>query len=403
MAGFRRGLRNFFQTRFMHPGGGTWMPGLWVEGACLEQDLSEGFRLATKPHRKDFEELGFTACRFGKVKSLNPRIRDSGSVFYLDSTRRYLGKIIYYRVYRGTVQREVNEIIITITAIFENRSFSCTNTRKTFDGVGDSEVIRLNSYDVKFIHQQFLQQLQKRTGTPRQFPDLESLQKWFDVRQLRIFEEHVRRRLFVPMSEAEVAEARTRAQSGAPPIPNQKRSLSRNVVFWMIVIGCLVALQFANNQLHSRRSNTLEYQGQEFKMRMAYPSYEDYKDDPNNLDTNELDRIEQAMTNASVPAVFKDRKEFIHFVSLDLAFPGYGEGGFAIQTDDGSALEAETVEIPQRDEERVIVVRQTTGPLNLVDDFICRTGTNEISTAKLEKQTLRYYDSQNHLVREKQL
>jgi hypothetical protein len=32
-----------------------------------------------------------------------------------------------------------------------------------------------------------------------------------------------------------------------------------------------------------------------------------------------------------------------------------------------------------------------------------RHKTRKISAAKLEKQTLRYYDSQDHLVREKQL
>jgi hypothetical protein len=403
ISGFRRGLRFFFNSRFMKPGGGTWMPNLWTEGDCLEQDLSEEFQLAAKPHRKDFEDLGFTVCRFGKIKSLNPRIRDTGSIFYLDASRHYFGQIIYYRSYRGKVQGEVNEIIIAMTAVFESRSFSCTNNRKAFDTLGDSEVLRLNSYDVKFIHQQFLQQLQKRAASPRQFPDVESLQKWFDARQLKNFEERVQRRLFVPMSETEVAETQARRQSGAPPIPIRRTSVPRNVVIWMIIFGGIVALQFFKNQIHPRGSNTLEYQGQKFKMRMAYPSYEDYKDDPNNLDTNELDRIEQVMTNAPVPATFRDRKEFIHSMTFNLRFPGYGEGGFETETDDGSTLEAETVEIPQRDKERVIVVRQTTGPLNLVDDFIWNNATNEISAAKLEKQTLRYYDSQNRLLREKQL
>jgi hypothetical protein len=61
------------------------------------------------------------------------------------------------------------------------------------------------------------------------------------------------------------------------------------------------------------------------------------------------------------------------------------------------------VEIPQRDKDRFIVVRKTEGPLKLVDDFVIGTATNAIQRVKLEKQTLRYYDDKDHLVREKPL
>jgi hypothetical protein len=105
----------------------------------------------------------------------------------------------------------------------------------------------------------------------------------------------------------------------------------------------------------------------------------------------------------SHPSSFKDRKALIHSLIFDLKFPGYGEGGIgeAAQTDDGSALEVNSVEIPQRGKERYIVVRGEGGQLNLGDDFVRETGTNTIRGVKLEKQTLRYYDSSGNLVREK--
>ena len=138
-------------------------------------------------------------------------------------------------------------------------------------------------------------------------------------------------------------------------------------------------------------------------MRKAYSSYEDYKDDPNNLDTNELDRIEQAMVSATVPVSFKDHKEFSHFLFFEFKFPGYGlrSNGARAQTDDGSKLYVEPAEIPQRDKERVTVVREYGGHLKLVDDFVFSTSTNEIARAKLEKHKLFYYGRKGELVREK--
>lgn len=404
MYGWRRAFKAYWTSRFLPPTPGAWMPGLWATTECKREDLSEEFWLATKPHRKDFEELGFSECRFSKSDSLNALKRDSGAVNYLDSTRRYFGILLYVRNFGRTKRQEINEIIIAFTAVFEKGSFSCTNTRKTFDGAGDGgEVIRLDSYDVKFIYQQFLLGLGKRKKMPREFPDLESLRQWFDARQLKAFEDRVRRRLFIPMTEHEVATAKARLQSGALPIPTRRAGLSFRWAVWLTVVACILLLQVMHRPSHgSGRPDTLEFRGQEFKMRKAYATYEDYKDDPNNLDTNELDRIEQVMTAAKVPPWFKDPEEFIHFM-LDLKFPGYGMGGLGVepQIDDGSTLIVESVEIPQREKERVIAVRQSEGRLRTIDDFIYSPLTNRITAIKLENGTLRYYDAQEHMLREK--
>jgi hypothetical protein len=85
-----------------------------------------------------------------------------------------------------------------------------------------------------------------------------------------------------------------------------------------------------------------------------------------------------------------------------LEFPGYGLSllGAENQTDDGSKLHVESAEIPQRNKERVIAVREFGGQFNLVDDFVYSTATNEIARAKLEKQRLYYYGRNGGLVRE---
>jgi len=407
MQGLLHAFKGYLITRFKRPDNGAWMPSLWGDTECRQEALSEEFRLATKPHQLDFERLGFTVCRFSKAtKNLNPMLRDSGSITYLDPTRCHCGQLLFLRRYVRPGGKEVNNIVIAFTAAFEKGSLSCTNHKKTFDPPDENEVIRFAPCDANFIYQQFLQQLRKRKEAPRHFPDTESLRRWFDARQVKAFEERTRRRLFVPMTDQEVEAAKARLLSGNPETISQPPRFKFEFRFWLAFIVAIVLLQSIRRHPHGRATyvgdSTIEYQGQQFKMRKAYASYEDYKDDPDNLDTNELDRIEQVMVSATIPTSFKTRKEFIHAV-FELQFPGYGLGGEAAQTDDGSTLDVESVEIPQRDKDRYVVAREFAGRLTEVDDFISGSSTNAISHVKLEKQKLHYYDGNNNLVREKQL
>jgi len=405
--GLLKGVRYYLRTRRMRPSaGGTWMPGLWAEMECKPEDLSEEFWLATKPHRKDFEQLGFVQCRLARTKSLNPTIRETGGVNYLDSTRCHFGKLSFLRVFRRARGVETNEIIIAFTAAFENdRTFTCTNQKKLYDPVFDSEIVHIDSYDVNFIYRQFLERLQQRKETPRSFPDLESFRQWFDVRQIKAFEERVRRGLYVPMTEREIAAARAQQEG---------RSAATKLVFprsfglrwglWVIIIGGMILLNYGHQRLPHNRPGTIEYHGQEFKMRKDYPTYEDYKDDPNNLDTNELDRIEQAIVSVKVPESFANREEFVDFMISELKFPGYGVGaiGEHPKADDGTRLDVETVEIPQK-EDRVLTVKQSGEQFILIDDFIYSTATNHVTHVKLKDKVLHYYDAENQLIREKPL
>jgi len=225
---------------------------------------------------------------------------------------------------------------------------------------------------------------------------------------VKTFEERARRRLFVPMTAQEVEAATARLSSGDRETLSQQPRSKFEFSFWMALIVAIVLLQSIRRHPHGRatyvKANTVVYHGQQFKMRKAYATYEDYKDDPNNLDTNELDQIEQAMVSAKIPASFKTPKEFMRAV-FDLRFPGYGLGGIgeAAQTDEGTTLDIESVEIPQRDKDRYIVAREFAGQLTVVDDFISGSSTNAIRHVKLEKQKLYYYDGNNNLIREKQL
>jgi hypothetical protein len=402
MVGLPKAFTAYLVTRFKRPDHGTWMPGLWGSTECRQEDLSEHIWQGTKPHRADFEKLGFTVCRYSKItRSLNPNLRDSGGIIYLDSSRRFIAHLLYHRLYVPTKGDIRNTIVIAFTAVFEPGCLSYTNNKNRFDPLDREQVIQLDSHNVVFIYEQFVSHIQRRQDRPREFPTLISLRCWFDDRQVSRFEERVRRRLFVPMTEKQVAAAKRRL--GAPTSPtNTPRLAIRTPIFWMIFIAIFVVLSFLHEPLR-QGSGTITYQGQQFKMARDYASYEDYKDDPNNLDTNELGRIEQAMTSAKVPNVFKNRKEFLHVLIFDLSFPGYGSGGLGetAKTDDGSILDVETIEIPQRDKSRYLVARESSGHYDLIDDFVAGTATNAITHVKSEARTLRYYDEQGGLVREK--
>ena len=210
------------------------------------------------------------------------------------------------------------------------------------------------------------------------------------------------------MTEAEVAAARFRLQNPGTISKPPSSFLSVKLVCWLLLVGLVIYLNLNRHSgganRHQPPDDIMVYQGQEFKLRKAYKTYEDYKDDPDNLNTNELDRIEQTMISAKIPASFASRKDFIHTIIFDLCFPGYGcgSGADSVKADDGSQLDVEMVEIPQRDKGRYIVVKSVAGQLLVADDFVFTT-TNLISQVKLENQKLRYFNAKGKLLREKPL
>lgn len=415
--GWSRGVGAWLGTRFKPMSRhATWMPRTWAENECKTEDLSPDFWQATKPHRADFEKLGFVQCHLTKSikktdKLFDPSILDSGGIFYIDPTRSYFGQLLYVRTHV-----RASSIHIIFTAAFERGNLlTCTNHSIHFDSANSGKIIRLNSFDVPAIYNRFREELQRCSETPRSFPDLESLRQWSDGLKIKAFEDRVRRRLYVRMTEPEVVALWTERQrypAGRPPPPPRRRLRLELMPTTLVLVLMIILMVLRHRNIPaSGGGNTISgdriiYQGQQFKMSRAYAEYDDYKDDPNNLVTNELGRIEQTIESVKIPASFKDSDDFIRFI-FDLEFPGYGVGGIgaSIQTDDGSTFDAESVEIPQMDKERVLVVRQEPGGgLKLVDDFVCdESGTNSIGRVQLKNRQLEYFDQKGNLFRKKDL
>jgi hypothetical protein len=207
------------RTRSKQPAPGRWMPRTWADLECSKRDLSERFWHAIARPRQDFEALGFTELGFKKNReSLNPVIRDNGGVNYIDANRRYFGQLSYVRAYQpAPINAERVKITIVFVAVFQRRWLAYTNGDSLSDVVPDYALVGVPSDDVTTIYRQFSEHLARLTEPPRHFPDDGSLQKWFDSNHLQFFEDEVRARLLIKMTDAEVADARRKLP---PPLPN---------------------------------------------------------------------------------------------------------------------------------------------------------------------------------------
>ncbi len=72
-------------------------------------------------------------------------------------------------------------------------------------------------------------------------------------------------------------------------------------------------------------SDSIDYQGQPIKLNKPYASYEDYKDDPNNLAAGDIAKVQQLVKSAPVAKHYGSRQEVIDAV-INVKFPGYGMG-----------------------------------------------------------------------------
>jgi len=156
-----------------------------------------------------------------------------------------------------------------------------------------------------------------------------------------------------------------------------------------LTIVVLVALYAALRIARGRSVGTIDYQGQQIKLAKFYLSYEDYKDDPNNIDPSEYARVETLAKNAPIGRHFKDLLAAVTAVD-EIKFPGYGSGGFGERRPDGDAtLAGFSVEIPRSEYGRIFVFRCAADGCTLLDDFVS-PGADQLADFKREGSNLVY-------------
>lgn len=117
-------------------------------------------------------------------------------------------------------------------------------------------------------------------------------------------------------------------------------------------------------------ADEIDYRGQKIKLSRSYTTFEDYKNDPDNIAPSEIERVQQLVVNAPVGATFDSRADAAKAIGR-IAFPGYGSAGFTETPQaDGSVLTGFSVEIPQTGKERYFVFRGKDGAYMLIDDFV---------------------------------
>jgi hypothetical protein len=150
------------------------------------------------------------------------------------------------------------------------------------------------------------------------------------------------------------------AGRGAFDGPMTRRNVARiGVVLLMLgIIGC------------ERRSNAIDYRGERIRLTRAYADYDDYKNDPENIDPSETERVQRLVLGAPIAQTFASRLEAAKAIS-HIAFPGYGSSGFVEQSQaNGSVLMGFSVEVPRASKDRYFVFQGQDGVYTLVDDFV---------------------------------
>jgi hypothetical protein len=114
------------------------------------------------------------------------------------------------------------------------------------------------------------------------------------------------------------------------------------------------------------RDESIEYRGERIKLARSYSDYDEYKNDPDNVDPSEIPRVQQLVKSAPVARSFKTWNEATRAIA-DVAFPGYGMGSMK---SDWATLRAFAIEIPYANQERVFVLKPQGSGWTLVGDFI---------------------------------
>jgi hypothetical protein len=142
--------------------------------------------------------------------------------------------------------------------------------------------------------------------------------------------------------------------------------MKKNLLLVAIVIAVVALWLVVRKHIPSG----IDYQGQRIRLSKYYSSFEDYKDDPDNIDPSENARVAELVEKAPVQRRLSDRKEVLDAV-FKIKFPGYGLGSFpAGRQADGSELEMYTIEIPRAGKTRFLTFRHVNNMYTLVDDFV---------------------------------
>ncbi len=166
-----------------------------------------------------------------------------------------------------------------------------------------------------------------------------------------------------------------------------------------IVIGAVVGLMAAWSVVSKKIPSSVEYHGQQIKLTRYYLDYDEYKNDPDNIDPSETLRVQHLVMESPIARSFSDRKAMSR-AAFDIKFPGYGAGGMGDGREGEGSISGLSVEIPRADKSRYLVFQCRAGKYVLVDDFV-ESDVPLLMHVQSDGKNLIYssYDEQRKLVR----
>jgi|HubBroStandDraft_1064217.scaffolds.fasta_scaffold140590_2 hypothetical protein len=114
--------------------------------------------------------------------------------------------------------------------------------------------------------------------------------------------------------------------------------------------------------------STVDYRGEHIRLTRYYLDYDDYKNDPNNIDPSETTRVQNMIIEAPIARSFKTKREASQAVG-EISFPGYGSGGISGETGMDDPVIGFSIEIPRSEKSRYFTFRKTVDGYVLIDDF----------------------------------
>jgi hypothetical protein len=157
----------------------------------------------------------------------------------------------------------------------------------------------------------------------------------------------------------------------------------------ILLAAALIAIAMLRTVGRRHLPSDIEYQGEKIKLTKYYLSFEDYKDDPDNIDPSETKRVERLVTQTPIGHHFAGRKELARAL-VEVKFPGYGLGFAGKQTQPADkVLELSSVEIPKAERNRYLVFEEKNGSFSLIDDFVAPSAP-EIMQVRQENGILVY-------------
>jgi hypothetical protein len=146
----------------------------------------------------------------------------------------------------------------------------------------------------------------------------------------------------------------------------------------LFIAGALVVVAVTYAVLVRVLPSSVDYRGEKIKLTRFYFDYDDYKNDPDNIDASETARVQQLVSEAPIAHSFATLQDLGKAV-FEIKFPGYAAGGFGDGKRD-SELVGFVIEIPRADKGRYFLFRKTAAGYVLLDDFLDSTmpGINRV-------------------------